>query len=391
MAKSIVYFASARAKFFDYDYGFLGKFEEILTRVNLKDYVDKGDYVPIKMHLGSQGAYRVVRPSFIRKLVDSLKNVGGEPFVTDTVRIPGLEYLRVASANGINELSTGVPVIMADGVFGRDSVMKPCGPILGEIGIASAIHDAPAMIVLSHCKGHIASGYGGAVKNLGMGGIAFKDRNGVHQRGRMHFLQNAELSWTAETCTHCLQCVGACPHESISFDPDEVLVIDQKKCARCGRCARVCTERALVLPQSDELFQKVLAEAAAAVLETFDKGKVLYINFVTEVQPECDCMPMADAPLVPDIGVLVSDDIVAIEKATLDLIGQAQIISDSKAGEKGLTSAENLFFNIYGKDPYLQVRAMADFGLGSEDYEIVEVLCKTKPDGSTEPRNPFGH
>ncbi|ODA40469.1 DUF362 domain-containing protein [Desulfosporosinus sp. BG] len=390
MAKSIVYFASARAKFFDYDYGFLGKFEEILNRVNLKNYITKGDYVPIKMHLGSQGAYRVVRPAFIRKLVDSLKNAGGDPFVTDTVRIPGLEYLRVASANGINELSTGAPVIMADGVFGSDSVMMPSGPILGEIGIASAIHDAPAMIVLSHCKGHIASGYGGAVKNLGMGGIAFKDRNGVHQRGRMHFLQNAELNWTSEKCSHCLQCVGACPHESISFDQDEMLVIDQQKCARCGRCARVCTEGALVLPLNIELFQKVLAEAAATVLNTFNKGKVLYINFVTEVQPECDCMPMADAPLIPDIGVLVSDDIVAIEKATLDLINQAQVIRDSKAGEKELTSAEHLFLKIHGKDPYLQVQAMADFGLGSEDYEIVEVLCKPKADGSTAPRS-FGH
>jgi hypothetical protein len=169
------------------------------------------------------------------------------------------------------------------------------------------------------------------------------------------------------------------------------LTIDQQKCARCGRCARVCTEGALVLPQNVELFQKVLAEASAAVLSTFPKGKVLYINFVTEVQPECDCMPMADAPLIPDLGVLVSDDIVAIEKATLDLIGQAQIIKDSKAGDKGLTSAENLFSKISGKDPYLQVHAMADLGLGSEDYEIVEVLCKIKPDGSTEPRNPFGH
>jgi len=391
MAKPIVYFASARAKFFDYDYGFLGKFEEILNRVNLGKYVDSGDYVPIKMHLGSQGAYRVVRPAFIRKLVDALKKVGGEPFVTDTVRIPGLEYLRVANSNGINELSTGVPVIMADGVFGSDCVMRPSGPILGEIGIASAIHDAPAMIVLSHCKGHIASGYGGAVKNLGMGGIAFKDRNGVHQRGKMHFLQNAELQWTSEKCTHCLQCVGSCPHGSIAFDDSQLLVIDQEKCARCGRCARVCTFEALVLPQNPELFQKALAEAAAAVLNTFKKGKVLYINFVTDVQPECDCMPIADAPLVPDIGVLVSDDIGAIEKATLDLIGQAQLIRDSKAGDKELTSAENLFLKINGKDPYLQVQAMVDHGLGSADYELVEVLCKPKPDGSTQPQNPFGH
>lgn len=390
MTKSKIYFASIRATAFDYDYSLVGKFEEILNRLDLSNYIEKGSYVPIKMHLGSQGAYRVVRPVFLRKLVEAVRRVGGEPFITDTVRIPGLEYLRVAGTNGINELSTGAPVILADGVFGMDSVTVSSGPILGEIGVAAALHDAPAMIVVSHCKGHIASGYGGAIKNLGMGGIAFKDRSGKPQRGRMHFLQNAELSWDPEKCSHCLQCVSACPHEGIAFNDSNYLEIFQDKCARCGRCSRVCPEGALVLPQNTELFQKVLVESTSAVLSTFKSKKVLYINFITDVQPECDCMPLADAPLIPDIGVLASDDIVAVEKASLDMVNQAQIIQNSKAGDKGLASAENLFLKVNGKDPYLQVKAAAEAGLGSPDYEIIEIACKPKPDGSTAPR-PFGH
>lgn len=389
ISKAKLYFASARALAYDYDFGLVGKFEEILNRINLSTYIEKGDYVAIKMHLGSPGAYRVVRPMFLRKLVEAVRAAGGEPFITDSVRIPGLEYLHVARDNGINELSVGAPVIMADGIFGLDSVMMSSGPILGEIGVASALHDSPAMIVVSHCKGHIGSGYGGAIKNLGMGGIAFKDRNGKPQRGRMHFLQNAELTWDQEKCSHCYQCTSACPHESIDFNDQNVLNINREKCARCGRCARVCPEAALVLPQNEMLFQKVLAESTSAVLSTFKENKVLFINFITDVQPECDCMPMADSPLIPDIGVLVGSDIVAVEKATLDLISQAQIIKDSKAGDKGLASAENIFKQVTGKDPYLQVKAAAELGLGTLDYEIDTVLCKPKLDGSTEPRNPF--
>lgn len=387
--KSTVYFASIRAGAFDYNYGPVGKFEELLNRLELSRYIAEGEYVAVKMHLGSPGAYRIIRPVFLRKLVEAIKNAGGRPFITDSVRIPGLEYLEVARNNGINELSVGAPVILADGIFGRDHVMVPSGPILGEIGIAAAIHDAPAMVVVSHCKGHMASAYGGAIKNLGMGGAASRDRNGVAQRGRMHFLHNAELTWHREKCSRCLQCVSTCPHECINFE-NEDMIINQEKCARCGRCARVCPEAALVLPQNDELFQRSLAETAGAVLSTFGQKKVVYLNFLTDIQPECDCMPMADAPVVPDIGILASDDIVAVERATLDLISRAQVINDSTAGDRGITSAENIFKAIHGKDPYIQVRAAAELGLGSMDYELVTVTHKPKPDGSG-PSSPFGH
>ena len=169
-----VFYSSARVTEFDYNVSLPAKLEELLQRVDLSQYIERGEYVAVKMHLGSQGAFRTVRPAFVRKIVEAVKAVGGSPFVTDTVRIPGLEYLDVANANGINHLSVGAPVVMADGLFGKDVINVPAGELLGEIGVASAIYEAQAMIVVSHCKGHIGAGYGGAIKNLGMGGIGAK-------------------------------------------------------------------------------------------------------------------------------------------------------------------------------------------------------------------------
>ena len=137
--KSKIYFADARASGYDFKYSFIAKFEQILDMIDFKEFISEKDYVAIKTHFGSYGGHRIVRPIFLKKVVDKVKEVGGRPFVTDTVRIPGLEYLEVANMEGINHLSVGAPVILADGIFGRDSIMVKSGPILNEIGVASAI------------------------------------------------------------------------------------------------------------------------------------------------------------------------------------------------------------------------------------------------------------
>jgi len=176
---SLVFFASARATRWDYRYSLAAKLEEILRRLDLGSRIQPGEYVAIKTHFGSEGVHRIVRPFFLRKVVEAVREVGGKPFVTDTVRIGGWDYLEVANQEGLNPLSLGCPVVLADGLFGYDSVAVPAGPILGEVRVASAIYDAPAMVVVSHCKGHIQAGYGGAIKNLAMGGVAGRDRGGA--------------------------------------------------------------------------------------------------------------------------------------------------------------------------------------------------------------------
>lgn len=369
MAK--VFYSSARAVDFDYNVSMPAKLEEMLAKVDLKNFIDAGDYVAVKMHFGSHGAIRIVRPAFIRKIVDSVKAVGGVPFVTDTVRIPGPEYLEVANANGINHLSVGAPVILADGLFGKDVVNVPAGELLGEIGIASGIYEAQSMIVVSHCKGHVAAGYGGAIKNLAMGGIAAKNKDGLPERGRMHFAQSTHLEWDVEQCTMCEQCVSVCPHQAINFD-DRQIFLDQGRCDKCARCARVCPSGALAAPLSAEVFQRTLAESAKAVVGTFKARKILYINFITEVQPECDCMPLADVPIVQDQGILISDDIVAVDMATLDMIGKAAPLPGSR-GEETAGGEGHILQRITGKDPYLPIRTAADLGLGETGYEIIEI------------------
>jgi len=378
--KSKILFADARVQGYDYKYSFMAKFEQILEMVDFKAFIEKKDYVAVKTHFGSYGAHRIVRPFFIRKVVDRIKDVGGRPFVTDTVRISGLSYLEVANMEGINHLSVGAPVILADGIFGRDQVKVKCGPILGEIGVASALYYAPAMVVISHCKGHIGSGFGGAIKNLGMGGISCKDHHGEAERGKIHLHEDQELKWIKVKCIRCGQCVNVCPHDAIKLIDDSI-VIDKSICVKCARCSRVCEAKALIAPISDDEFQKGLAEAAYAVVSTFEKGRILYINFITEVQPECDCMPEADTPLVQDQGVLVSHDIVAIDQASIDMINRAEPLPQSKAADKNVKKGDNILKAVTGKDPQIHIDAAFELGMGNKEYELEIVKEKKEVKG----------
>lgn len=378
--KSKIFFANPRVKGYDYKYSFIAKFEQILDEIDFKDIVDEGEYIAIKTHFGSYGAHRIVRPFFIRKVVDKVKSVGGKPFVTDTVRIPGLEYLEVANTEGINHLSVGAPVILADGIFGRDHIPVESGPILGKIGVASAIYYAPSMIVVSHCKGHVSSGFGGAIKNLGMGGISCKNHCGNAERGKIHVKEKMPIKWHKEKCTRCYQCVDVCPHDSIYFEKDELIIIDDR-CVKCARCTRVCEQEALIAPISNEDFQRGFAEAANAVISTFEENRILYINFITEVQPECDCMPMADTPVVQDLGVLVSFDPVAIDQASIDLINSAHPLPDSKAEDKNVKKGDNILKAVTGKDAQIHIDAACELGLGSKQYEFIKIDEKDIPEG----------
>jgi len=375
-----IYFSDARVKSYDYKHSFVAKFEQILNQIDFKAFIGEKDYVAIKTHLGSYGSHRIVRPFFLKRVVDKVKEVGAKAFVTDTVRIPGLEYLDVANMEGINHLSVGAPVIIADGIFGRDHIRVKSGPILKEIGVASAVYYAPAMIVVSHCKGHIGSGFGGAIKNLGMGGISCKNHHDDVERGRIHFEENKHLEWIESKCIHCGQCVEVCPHGAAKFIDDK-LVIEKSVCVKCARCSRVCEVKALIAPISEEGFQQGLAEAASAVVSTFDKGRILYINFITEVQPECDCMPMADTPLVQDQGVMVSFDPVAIDQASIDIINSAEPIAQSKAADKNVKKGDNILKAVTGKNAQLHIDAACRLGMGSKEYELTIIEEKDIPEG----------
>jgi uncharacterized Fe-S center protein len=236
------------------------------------------------------------------------------------------------------------------------------------------------MIVVSHCKGHMSTGFGGAIKNLGMGGISCKDHRGDPVRGRIHFEENKHLEWLPNKCVRCGHCVDICPHNAIRLFDDRI-VIDVDLCVKCARCSRICEVKALIAPISEKGFQRGLAEAAKAVVSTYQDGRILYINFITEVQPECDCMPIADTPIVQDQGVMVSFDPVAIDQASVDIINQAESIAQSKAADKKVKKGENILKAVTGKDAQFHIDAAFEIGIGTREYEIIRIREKEVREG----------
>ncbi len=370
---SNVYFSKARVDKWKYEHSMPGKLEGLLKKAELNRYF-ANEYVAVKTHFGSFGAHRIVRPVFIRKVVDALIAIGSKPFVTDTVRIMGVEYLEVANQNGINHLSVGAPVVIADGLYGNDNIMVKAGDILKEIAVASLIHDVPAMVVCSHVKGHINAGYAGAIKNMAMGGVSSSHRECGWKcgRGSMHTIGEGRMKWDEELCELCDQCVEICPLDIISFS-DGKMEWEEEKCWRCGRCERGCPTGSIGFPQDDERFMRSLAEATSAVLSTFKEHKVLYINFLTEVQPECDCMPAAEVPVIQDAGILLSDDIVAIEQASIDILDRTAVLGDSLASDEDIREPGDTFGKLHKKPYNIQVEEAERLGLGSRDYDLIEL------------------
>jgi uncharacterized Fe-S center protein len=373
--KPKVYFIDSRVDRFDYKSSVIGRLERTLEDIDLSRYFSKDELVPLKMHLGNPGGHSVIRPNFVKAVVDKIKKVGASPFATDSARLKPYEYLQVASDFGYNQLTLGVPVIISDGIFGLDSVKVKAGEILGELQIPSAIYDATCMMVLSHVKGHIDSSYAGAIKNLAMGcvsprprGLDWKDGG----RGKMHFQLDEIMTWNSDLCNFCAICAQNCPQDAIKVEKD-LFEVDDKRCWRCGRCVRVCPEKALSVPISYDRFHVSMAEATKAVLSTFKPGKVLYINFIFDVQPECDCMLMSDTPVIQDQGIVISDDIVAVEFASLELIKKAKPLPQSRGEGLELKEGIDVLTAIHKKDAQRQIEAAEELGLGEREYEMVEV------------------
>jgi uncharacterized Fe-S center protein len=356
--------------FLDYSKGksILTGLERLSTEAAILRRVPKGGSVAVKLHMGELGNISYLRPVFVRRLVDVIKKQGGEPFVTDTVALyPGgrdteSKYLSTAAFNGYVEESVGAPVVIADG-DGHDGIsvlvensLEGCG--LRDVKIATRIYEADFLLVLSHVKGHMITGYGGAVKNLGMGCVT-KDAKRAQHRVNPPLLDEAK-------CDACESCIRICPSKALVMERGKP-VRDSQRCVYCSSCLFACDSGAFWWERGNkERFQVYLAHAASAVMSRF-KGRIGFLNFLQDVTPCCDCAAPAGKAVVPDIGILASLDPVAIDKASLDLIDKAPVIDSLDS-----SGSSDKMGRLHNVDSLVQLRVAEELGLGNMGYHLVE-------------------
>ncbi len=368
MNKSIVKFATVKFDKIDKEATLPAKFQRLLKSLPLKKMV--GDKtVALKMHLGGGLGYTTIHPLFVKILVDALKEAGGQVFITDIYHEKNKNFgVRGAENRGYSEEILGVPFVPVAGPFDKYYYTKKVDyKTLKEIEIAGNIHDAEVLIDFSHFKGHGVCGYGGACKNIAMGCVT------QNTRRNMHALEGG-LEWNEELCDHCDICIDECRYKANKFNEEGKYEIFFHHCTYCQHCVEVCPNNAITLTNSSFVdFQKGMAIATEEVLKTFNKKNVYYINVLLNITMLCDCWGMSTPSLVPDIGIMASEDMVAIEKASLDMIKVQDILPNSLPVGRELREGKHLFEKIFGKDPYGQISELENKGLGNSKYSIEEV------------------
>jgi len=292
--------------------------------------------VAVKVHMGELGNVTHVRPVFVRRVVDKIKELGGEPFVIDTPAIykgdrdTAGKYLKTAAVNGFTKESMGAEVVIDD-----------TETLINGVGISKKIMDSDALFVVSHGKGHGMSGFGGAIKNVGMGCPSKNGKAVIHGVNKPTVL---------DCCIGCGDCAENCAVNAISIKNGKA-VIDYELCEGCGGCMGCEQDAIHVSREKKEELQRVLARVTKSVLENFEN--VAYLNFLLDITKHCDCFGCYMESIAPNIGVIGSKDIVAIDKASIDLIGK-----HANLGE------------IHGVNPEVQIEEAVKIGLGSRDYEL---------------------
>jgi hypothetical protein len=312
-----------------------------LSKMNIK-----GKKVAIKAHMGEYGNLNYLRPPIIGAVVEEIKKAGGKPFLFDTpVAYPGSrdtaeKYKNTARRNGFTEETIGCPVIISEDYVPLKS------KYISNAQASKEMMEADAIVVISHFKGHPLSSYGAAIKNIGMGGFSKETKGETHAAAKTKVVGE---------CIGCGACVNACPEKAISIENGRAKV-HNSKCFGCGTCVDVCPKKAIAIKTVH--LGKTLAELTSLVLKKFGPKEVLFVNVLMDIADMCDCDSGNTKIVAPNLGILVSHNIVAVDKASLDLVNKAT--NDS-------------FAKIYHADINLQDNSATEFGLGDGKYKIVEV------------------
>lgn len=355
----------------------LQKLEAVMKEAGIDTIDFKEKFAAIKIHFGEPGNLAYLRPQYAKVVADKIKELGGKPFLTDCNtlyvgrRKDALEHMDAAYENGYSPFSTGCQIIIADGLKGTDEayVPVPNGELVQEAKIGRVLMDADIIISLTHFKGHELTGFGGAIKNIGMGGGSRAGKMEMHCSGKPRVRANR--------CVGCGVCAKICAHGAPILE-DRKMTIDHERCVGCGRCLGACHFNAIVpsWDASKDDLNKKMAEYTWAILH--DRPH-FHIAIMTDISPFCDCHSENDAPIVPNIGIAASFDPVALDRACADLINKAPIIGGSYLDEQAQTNGVHgdHFHTVSPGTNWVTCLEHAEkLGMGTQEYELVELTLK---------------
>ena len=346
------------------------KLQHLIKKAGIGKIDFDGKFVAVKLHFGEMGNLAYLRPNYAKALCDHIKTLGAKPFVTDCntlyvgSRKNALDHLDCAYENGYNPFATGVHTIIADGLKGTDEVLVPVenGEYVTYAKIGTAIMDADIFISLNHFKGHEMAGFGGAIKNIGMGSGSRAGKMEMHSSGKPHVDQSL--------CIGCRKCAQICAHDAVAIE-NKLASIEEDVCKGCGRCIGACPKDA-VCPASDEandIMNYKMAEYSKAVLSGREH---FHINLVIDISPFCDCHSKNDVPIVPDVGFFASFDPVALDRACADAVNRQTPHAGSLL-EHAPDAHSDHFCNLFpGTNWETQLTHSEKLGIGTEKYTLIE-------------------
>ena len=376
MEKAKVYFTDFRTQAFGD--GLPTKLKKLMRRAGVGEIDMDGKFVAIKMHFGEMGNISYLRPNYARAVADLVRELGGKPFLTDCNTLyPGsrknaLEHLYCAWENGFTPLTAGCPVIIADGLKGTDDVAVPVagGECIHEAKIGRAIMDADVFISLTHFKGHEATGFGGAIKNIGMGCGSRAGKKDQHNSGKPTI--------DPALCRGCRRCARECANDGLVFDEAaRKMHVDLDHCVGCGRCLGACNFDAISFQDGNAVgeLNRRMAEYAKAVV---DGRPQFHVSLVVDVSPNCDCHGENDAPILPNIGMFASFDALALDQACVDACLAAQPMPGSQLTDNmsrpDFVDRHDHFTNSRPESEWRSCLEHAEkIGLGTRSYELIRV------------------
>lgn len=375
MEKAKVYYTDFRAKIGE---GLPTKLKRLIKAAGIGDIDMDGKFVAVKMHFGELGNLSFLRPNYARAVVDVVKEFGGVPFLTDCNTLyPGsrknaIEHLYCAWENGFTPMTVGCPVIIGDGLKGTDDIEVPVegGEYIDKAMIGRAVMDADIFISLSHFKGHETTGFGGAIKNIGMGCGSRAGKKAQHMNGQPEI--------DHELCRGCRACLRECANDGLSFDEStRKMSINTQNCVGCGRCIGACNFDAIAFANyaATKDLNCRMAEYTKAVIQNRPN---FHVSLIVDVSPNCDCHAENDAPILPNIGMFASFDPLALDQACVDACLKATPLPNSQLAEamekEDFCDHHDHFENTTPNSEYKTCLAHAEkIGLGTRDYEIVVV------------------